>query len=508
MRRDAALSPRATKRRIAALAAVAAGAVAAQLAGATAGWSAASAPASSEAARPHVTRVIQPTWLALSGGVGNSIQPAVGRFGTALQVAWVQSGGAQDALDTSVLSPSGSLVSGPTTVVKADALDSYPTLFADSGRRYLSFAGIDASPTTNTQGYQVVATSTDGATWTLPGQALSTSDYAYASYGSDTVETSGGPVQVYTAGSASAVSWHAGFSAIPSTSGPDNLTADTGDYAYQSGVGFDPATQSTYVAWFSNSGGTTTEGIQAQQILPSEGSVMQAPDSVVQDSTGYNAIEPLNRVDVASRPADAGGGSYIGYAVGYPGASKVALWRIGSATPLVVGGGRDVDAVDVAPATGGRLYLFWHSSSSSVIHVARTNPAATAIGTSCSIATPGNTDSAFAMAGDGSLGPLQLVVDAGSTTQRVWSTVIRPCLHVTASPSSVSNTSKHKVTVTVGDAGAPVSGAKVHFGDTSEATNAQGRAVFTVAKGVRKQTITVTVTAKGYEPATTKVKVT
>jgi hypothetical protein len=55
---------------------------------------------------------------------------------------------------------------------------------------------------------------------------------------------------------------------------------------------------------------------------------------------------------------------------------------------------------------------------------------------------------------------------------------------VSLSPQTVRNTAAHHVTVTVRDAGDPVTDATVHYGTQHPSTNSSGRATIHIAKGM------------------------
>ena len=111
------------------------------------------------------------------------------------------------------------------------------------------------------------------------------------------------------------------------------------------------------------------------------------------------------------------------------------------------------------------------------------------------------------MEGDAAGGPLQLVVNSGSTRQQIFSTVVQPDLSVTASPASLAASKGGRLTVTVSDAGTAVPGAVVRFAGRQAVTGANGQATFTVAKGTQKGRYAVTVTHAGYATTTASATV-
>jgi len=127
------------------------------------------------------------------------------------------------------------------------------------------------------------------------------------------------------------------------------------------------------------------------------------------------------------------------------------------------------------------------------------------------ITPPAGFTTNYRLAGDASLGPLDLLglfqnggADLGYFHQRIL-----PGLTLTASPASVKK--GHKVTFKATDAGAAVKGAKVSikFGSVKKTgtTAASGKVKLTVPAGASAGTRTATASKSGYSNGTAKVKV-
>lgn len=466
----------------------------------------ASGPATAVAAGPHLTTG---AWTQLSTGTIDIIQNiGLARFGSSIQAAWVRnnSDGSQ-TLDTRIVgsdgSPTSSLIAAQSSW---GTLNEYPAVLANGAQRVIAFSGIQDTNSANpySQGYEYYLTSPDGTTWTLSQGALSQDSTAYGSYGTDAVDAGGTPVVGYTSASASAISYHSGFlDAIPSTPGTDPTTTPAAHCCtYQTGLGYDATSGQTWAVWYSNSGDISTNGVLAQQIEPSLGTQVQAPGSNIHSGTGNDSISPIQRFVTADR---VGGGVYTGYFVGYPTATKVALWKLGSPAALTRSAGGSAQAVGAAAGPTGRLWLYWWDGGTDTIDVVRTNPAATRFGAVCHVTTPNKTEDVWDLVGNASEGPLQLFTLAGAP--QVYDTVVNPCLSVSVSPKVIAASKGGAFTVTVSDAGAAIKGADVTFAGHRKTTNSAGKASFSIAKHHAKGHFPIKVSEHGYQKASARIRV-
>jgi hypothetical protein len=468
----------------------------------------ASAPVS---ARPVPVTAAQsgPHWTRLSSGsLSNTTSIALARFGTDLQVVWAKKVGTLYGLYTRILSAGGTPQTGVIKVLPSAwlTINSSPAIIPYAGGRLLTFSGIRTTHLHDRYagGYQYYLTSRNGKAWTLADGTLAGGDLAYGSYGTDATVRAGQPVVAYTAGSASRISYHQGIIApIPKVPVTDPTTSDTGCCALYTGVGTDARSTQTWAVWYSLSGKRTTAGVQAQRILPSLGPPVQGPQSDERSDGGWASVAVNERIVIAERTA--GGGLYAGYAVGYPSATRVALWRLGSGALVIRSGGR-VERVGTAAGPNGRIWLYWWDADTGVIDAVRTNPGATRFGAVTPIPTPQRSTQIWDMDGDAAGGPLQLIVNSGLSRQQVFSTVVEPDLSVKASPASIAVARGGRLTVTVSDAGSTVRGATVRFAGRNKVTGRTGQVTFSVVRGTKKGRYAVVVTDAGY--ATTKAAVT
>jgi hypothetical protein len=439
-------------------------------------------------------------WAQLSNGsVGLIDEPSVHRFGSQLQVVWTQNGETQ--LQTRIVGANGAPSTAATVLNNWATLDEFPSITSSGGQRVIVFSGLQDTNTSNpyTAGYNYYATSPDGVNWSVADGTIGAANSAYGSYGSDATDIGGTPLAVFTASSNSNISYHSGFDSLPPST-PDQTTADNPKCcAYYAGVGYDATNGSAWTAWYSNSGLPTTDGIDAQQIYPTAGPMVHAPSSTSTYAGTISSVAPSQRTLVAAR---VGGGLYSAYGIGYPVQTKVALWKLGSGSAMVINAHREVMSAGVAAAPGGALWLYWWDKGTSSIHAARTNAAGKVLGAICTVATPNRTTSVWNLTGDASNGLLDLVANAGDgSAEHIYSTQVLPCLSVSVSHATVSAKKGGKVIVTVRDAGVPVSGVQVRYGNTTKKTNAHGQVTFKIAKHGKKGTKTITVRRGGYTAA-------
>jgi hypothetical protein len=227
---------------------------------------------------------------------------------------------------------------------------------------------------------------------------------------------------------------------------------------YQTAVAADEATGDVYAAWYSNAKGG--EGTYVQKVKPS-GPRLLAPGSVTTFG-GQPASIPADQVTAVSGRT---GGVYAAYLAGYPTAKTVDLWPVGAAKPSAAVAAPGATHVALAKGPRGRLWLMWARNGR--IYAARTNRAATRVGTPIAVAPPPSTDTVFKTAGERPLGPLDLLtlVQQKDGSHSTWHTQVLPRL--TIARLSRQGT---RLVVAVTDVGDPVAGASVTLGGKRAAT--------------------------------------
>jgi hypothetical protein len=248
------------------------------------------------------------------------------------------------------------------------------------------------------------------------------------------------------------------------------------------------------LAWFSGSPGPA--GILAQRVN-ADGSAAGSPQTMP-GTTVMVGGPSLSRTPIVSRPKN--GGYYIVSGVGYPTASKVRIWRVGSSSTTLLDTVRSTPETAVATDSKGRVWAVWTDDEFGDEHViaARSNPAATRFGAPVDAGAAKKAHSTFSVDASAVAGGLDVMAAFAvndDSTASTFLTRILPGLTLTAKKHS------GKVTFTVADAGDPVKGATVKAGGKSAKTDSKGRAVLAI-----KGKVTAQASAKGYEPAILKLK--
>lgn len=447
-------------------------------------------------------------WTRLSdGNVSLLSEPnalALGSGGT--QVVWYQEDAPlADSIRTRIVNEAGKPATDIRTVVKGwSTVVTDPRIIKYGSERMVVFGGIrSTNPGEKFYGPMAYATSSDGSSWTLGSGSLSETGYAYGSYGTAAVDDQGTPLIGVVAGTADHVTLHRGISpTVPAASGDWATSGLSGNSLYAS-LGRNAATGETWAVWVQAFGSTAQNGVIAQRVYPTPiGAWRKAPKSTEKDG---DFVLPDQNVAVASR---AGGEVWAAYAIGYPTANRIGLWRVGS-KELITLRAPDVGAITLQPGSGGRLWLAWDSGTSGRVKVARTNPAVTKLGIARSFKPPskkGSSNSVWSIAGSGRGGPLHLVINSqiNSADPQIWYRKVLPGLRLVMSPRKLA---RGKVVATVTDAGAGVDHARVTFHGTSKLTNAQGKVAFSVARSVPDGKYRAKATKAGYAPGRAVVTV-
>ena len=132
------------------------------------------------------------------------------------------------------------------------------------------------------------------------------------------------------------------------------------------------------------------------------------------------------------------------------------------------------------------------------MYATRSNRAATKFGAVVEVNPPAGTRSIWKVAGDGALGPLDLVVSASTPgSLAFWHTQVLPGLSLACRGGRV-------VLCTVSDAGDPVRGATVRMGGRTLTTNARGKALADLPAGAYR----AAASKAGYTSASASVRAT
>lgn len=413
-----------------------------------------------------------------------------------LHVAWTRKVNAlSDTLLHSAIAANGRSVTGPDTIFYASNTgmnNSVDLVAGPAGGLRVLFAGL--FPMTAIDGVLSTATAPQtGTAWSPPAPVSNTATpsavYVAAGIGSS-VSPTGTVVSAWGDSGPGDGGYHVGLSPLD----PDVHLSPAADEV-DPNVAFDLVGGSGFVAWNDLPGANAN----SVKVVPLEGGApMTAPRS--------GAPWIGQRVSIGGR---SGGGVYMAYGSGSnPFTAKPAWWRVGAASASVIGGQKEARHTGLTPGRGGRLWLFWDRGGK--IYAARTNGAATKIGQIVAIKPPSGTGAIYRLNGEGSRGPLDLLVLAdakgglGYFHQRVL-----PGLTLTARPKTVRR--GEKVAFRVMDAGKSVKGATVllRLGKKklSKKTNRRGRATIRVPARTRPHSYPASATKGGYTAAKRKLRV-
>jgi len=421
------------------------------------------------------------SWTRVSDVTGRNIdQVATARTPDGvLHVLWLRkSGNATDLMHTRI-GTDGNAIGQPNAVQAGWAAMNNPDVVTmPDGTLRAFWGGIRSTASgDDNDALNTASAGSDGLSWSLqPGHAAQDTS-AYAS-------TAGAGAAGSTPVSAWATSFGARVHFGTSSANADVSVQDgIGNCCgYQPDVVTDLASGQTYVGWYSNA--TNDSGLFVQGVSPggTTGAKQLVPGSATADRKSSLSID--QRFPIAAR---VGGGVYVGSGAGYPTYTTVNLWRVGTGAPVLSIPARGAQDVNIAAAPEGRLWLMWHRDNR--LWFTRTNKAATRVGRPFSIAGPGGASSTWKVAGDGALGPLDVVASVTNPDGlATWHTQVLPRLELKAAGG------KKKARFSVTDAGDPVSGATVKVGGKKLTTGAAG----TVSAALKHGRFTATATKSGY----------
>ena len=368
-----------------------------------------------------------------------------------LHVAWTrETASGNNQLLHSALSANAQNVAGPHPIIAlSDALNNSVDLVAGSGGGLrVLFAGLfPASPLD-----RVLSSATSGPAGT---------SWSAASPISNT--SSGGSSPVYAGAGIAGVLGGPGFDFVGAwgDSGPGDggfhIGIDPADPDFHfpnsccsidPGVGVDSQTGQFMVA--RNDSSTTVSRIRVTRV---GGSTVSAPNS--------GASTTQQRISISGRIGKPG--VFVAYGRGTNQfLGRPAWWRVGAPEFHFFKGREGAENVGLAPAPGGRLWLFWEFENR--IEAVRTGTDAVSVGGIRRIKLPNGTDDVSGIFGEGSRGRLDILVLADPASGLgYFHQHIKPGLRVLADPQKVKRGGNVVFTVTDGD---PVAGAvvRIQFG--------------------------------------------
>jgi hypothetical protein len=417
----------------------------------------------------RLTGIGQPVRSTLDVGVAKT------RDGV-LHVLWIRETGTAGAVLHSTVSADARRVGGPRPVAAYEGgVNDSVALVAVPGGLRAFFAGLQEGSALD----RVMATAAFARRAWSPAAPASNpasgrTPYAASGVGAG-VGLDGTPVSAWG-------SPGSGFHVGLDPTAPDGSLP--GRSATDPGVGVDSAGGQVVVAWNLLDDG----GVAAMSVSPS-GARVTIP--------GSRAAQLQHRVGVTGRIGASG--VYVAYTAGdnqFTG--RPALWRFGARRGRLISRTTGARDVSVAPAPGGRLWVFWHRDGR--LFATRSDPAASRFGALVSLDPPRGTRSLHDLAGDGSRGPLDLLglLTRVRTGTANWHQRLLPGLTLSAATGG-----RGLVTFRVADAGVPVRGASVSVaGAGSRRTRAGGTVSLRLAPGTHR----ATAAKRGYVPGSVSVR--
>ncbi len=415
-----------------------------------------------------------------------------------LHVAWTRSaGGISDVLLHSTIAANAKSVSPPFPILSAanNGINSSVELIAGpSGGLRVLFAGL--FPKTPIDLVMSSATApAAGAPWSpaspVSNNAVATASKVYVASGiGAAVSPAGLTTLVWGDSGPSEGGYHLGLDPLsPDISFPSTLERDPG-------AAFDAITGAGYLAW-NELGGSGSPN--ALKVAAPGGAPITAPNSA--------AAWVGQRVSISGRIGAPG--VYVAYGSGNNQFDATpALWRVGASKLIRLKRQRDAEHTGLAPAPGGRLWLYWEREGR--LYALRTDKQAKRLGAIVSAKLPKGASVVYRLQGEGSRGPLDLfaLTDAkgglGYLQQRIL-----PGLTLLAKPKPAK--AGKKVTLNVSDAGEAVKGAKVvlKLGKKSfmKKTDKKGRVAFSVPASTQSGRYPVTARKGGYAKARAKIRI-
>ena len=227
------------------------------------------------------------------------------------------------------------------------------------------------------------------------------------------------------------------------------------------------------------------DGAFVQQVLPGAGASRILPGIGNEQASGL-----AGRIGAS--------GVYVAWTDG----RTIKLMRVGGSTRTLARGPFSFAKVFAAP--GGRLWVAWGDTNDGLF-VTRSNAAVTRFESVQHLKLASRNVAGIANEnGEGSAGPLDIfaLFQIGGSDRGYWQTHVFPKLSIGGSVGKRKR-GKRSLTITVTDAGAPVSGASVKVGSKKGRTGATGRVTFSLPPGSYKEKAS----AAGYSGASGRVKV-
>jgi len=425
-------------------------------------------------------------WRQVTASSGDSIdQVGLVRTGDGvLHVAWHKDG---DLLHTAIdrrgkVGATTPIQSGWTGHMDA-ALTAVP-----GGIRVVWGAIRTTDPNDPNDDLNTALSTTGGISWQLTrGSIIPGGAQAYGSDASATTLPNGTVLQAWAGTLGTWV--HSGLD--PATPNFD-YQGPLGPYGYGPGLASDAGGRAM-MAWFSSSAahrGVLAQGVNANG--SPAGAAMTMPGSRVMEGGGT-----VSRTPIVARAGN--GGFYVAYALGYPTANRVRVWRVGASATRLLARTDANSQVTLAADPKGRIWAVWSDGTFGETHVlaARSNPEATKFGARVDAGAVRGAHSTYSVDASATSSALDILALFGTGNSSGGATYVKRI-----EPGLTIKARKHdgRVTFTVTDAGDAVRGATVRAAGRSGRTNGKGRVTLTLKRGKARAS------AQGYAPARLRIR--
>lgn len=430
-----------------------------------------------------------PTWTRVSDQPGTFADaPGVARDPNgALYLVYTSRTGVDDvALKSRALTTSGAWLRPISIVTKWRTLAA-PDIEASGGAVYAFWAGrgpgTDPAPVNPGTAWSAML---DKGVWKrLPLPSSASAQPADSAQLSSTTDAAGQPWFTWSTSTVTGI--HGGFD----LAGPELETPMT-CCELGTNIARDEATSELFVA--ARSTAPLTPGVLLRRVSPEASS----PVTLSGSATGGRSIARATRIAAVSRPTL--GGVHVAYCASVPTCRTIRVAnqrdrgiKLQLKTPA------RPESVAVARGPEGRLWVTW-TDTARTTWASRSNEAFTRWGSPVSIPAPAGTTSAWHATGDGSRGPLDVILNA--TTARgtwLWHARMHPGLTI-APVTPVTTGRMNIVRVRVSDAGDSVR-AVVNFRGALRTTTADGVATLVLPPDTPPGRYPLTATATGYAAA-------
>jgi hypothetical protein len=449
------------------------------------------------------------TALAPTAGIPEAGTPTVWESGAGnAWVLWQRAAGANKTYEVAEVGPTGRLVGKAADIFAGHhwgSLSGQPTLVGQASKPLVIFDGLSGVPGPYNAGCVYGALS-GTSPWSL--QTWSLSNNCTNPVGGAAEGGSGTLAAAWPGGwtTGHGVLYRVGVSStIPATGSDQHIPLAGPATAFKASVASDVAGNGDfYVGWTRGfSKPARGDGFYVRNVTAGTG-VMKAP------GTGTNSVNKMSGFgNLAISNTNTHAGVFMSYCSNGS-TCTVELWHVGAKRALAVphSKGGVNPAVSAGPA--GRLWVAWYNENNNKVSVTRTNKRDTRFAPVHSYRTHCAEHGLVGLSA-GRSSRLDVALQCVNTAKlQLEDFVTQVMVSLTLKPNRVTlhNTSAHRLTITVADAGDPVRGATVTVAGRSAKTNAKGRASITLPRGIKPGHYNIRATARGYRPAGGRVTIT